>query len=218
MLSRPKVTLKLATSLDGKIALANGDSEWITGRAAREAGRRLRGSHDAICVGANTAIIDNPQLTARIHGLSDPVRVIFDSRLRLLPESNLVQTAEATPLWIFCCNHESKKADTLKSRGVTLLPVFHDNGLSIEAALDMLFRRHIKTLLLEGGGQLTAGFLRLGVIDRIEWFRAPIILGGDGRSGIGNLGIEDLDMAHTFNRVSVEGLGRDVHEVYERII
>jgi len=99
-LARPQVTLKLATSLDGKIALANGMSEWITGEKARAEGRKLRARHDAIAVGANTAVLDNPQLTTRLSGEPDPIRVIFDTKLRLSPKSNLVMTAKETPVWV----------------------------------------------------------------------------------------------------------------------
>ena len=98
-MARPQVTLKLATSLDGKIALANGMSEWITGEKAREEGRKLRATHDAIAVGSNTAVLDNPQLTTRLSGEPDPIRVIFDTKLRLSPKSNLALTAKETPVW-----------------------------------------------------------------------------------------------------------------------
>lgn len=217
MTSRPFVTLKLATSLDGKIALANGESEWITSEASRETGRRLRGTHDAIAVGANTATLDNPQLTTRIEGLPDPVRVIFDSNLRILKDSNLVKTAEKTPLWVFSKSDKSDKARSLIGSGVIVLPVKESDGLDVFEALDILFRRDIKTLLLEGGGMLTSSFLKADAIDRIEWFRAPIILGGDGRNGVGDLGLENLNLAHTFRRINVSPSGADLHEIYERV-
>ncbi len=214
---RPFVTLKLATSLDGKIALANGQSEWITGEKSREAGRRLRGAHDAIAVGANTANLDNPQLTTRINGLPDPVRVIFDSRLRLPIDSNLVSTVRDIPVWIFCASDHGPKADALKDKGVQLFAVPSLGKLDVAAALDVMHRKHISTLLVEGGGLLAASFIREGVVDVIEWFRAPIVLGGDGRSGIGPLGLEDLNMAKHFSRASISQLGDDMHERYERV-
>lgn len=216
-MKRPYITLKLATSLDGKIALANGQSEWITCEASRAAGRRLRATHDAIAVGANTAVLDNPQLTARIAGQPDPVRVIFDSGLRLLPDSNLALTAKANPVWVFCKSDTVGNGPALSGAGVTLLPVNHENGLDIAEALEVLHRRDIKSLLLEGGGTLAASFIKLGVIDVIEWFRAPIVLGGDGRSGIGSLGLEKLDLAKRFERISVSEVGDDMHERYEAL-
>ena len=122
-MARPYVTLKLATSLDGKIALANGMSEWITGEAARAAGRKLRARHDAIAVGANTAVLDNPQLTTRIAGEPNPVRVVFDTKLRLSPKSNLALTAKDVPVWLFSEVTTGKVADKLTALGVRLIKV-----------------------------------------------------------------------------------------------
>lgn len=215
---RPRITLKLATSLDGKIALANGHSEWITGEKAREEGRKLRAGHDAIAVGANTAVLDNPQLTTRLDGEFDPVRVVFDSDLRLSTQSNLALTASETPVWIFCKSDEGETAKLLQETGVLLLPVPYRDGLDVMTVLDVLKSRGIESLLLEGGGTLTASFLKADVIDTIEWFRAPLILGGDGRSGIGDLDLTDLDMAKRFNRINIKELGDDIHERYERIV
>lgn len=209
--------MKLATSLDGKIALANGQSEWITGEGAREEGRKLRATHDAIAVGANTAVLDNPQLTTRLDGQPDPIRVIFDSDLRLSTQSNLALTAHETPVWVFCKSDDGEGAEALKDMAVKLLPVPYDNGLDIDVALDVLKSQGVSSLLLEGGGTLTASFLKANVIDNIEWFRAPLILGGDGRSGIGELGLTDLNMAQRFNRINIKELGDDIHERYERI-
>lgn len=214
---RPQITLKLATSLDGKIALANGMSEWITGEKSRAAGRRLRARHDAIAVGSNTAVIDNPQLTTRIDGEPDPIRIIFDSQLRLSPESELAKTAHKTPVWIFCKSDQGEKAQALKDLSIRLFPVPYAGQLDIVAALDFMFRQGVSTLLVEGGGTLSASFLRAGAIDRIDWFRAPLILGGDGRNSIGDLGLTDLDLARTFRRVNITELGDDLHEEYERI-
>lgn len=216
-MKRPHVTLKLATSLDGKIALANGQSEWITGEKSRAEGRKLRAAHDAIAVGANTAAIDNPQLTTRIPGEPDPVRVIFDTHLRLSPESNLALTARKTPVWVFCKSDQGSKAKALKDLGVVCFAVSYVGGLDINEALEVLRGKGISRLLLEGGGTLAASFMKEDVIDVIEWFRAPIILGGDGRSGIGAMGLETLDMAQRYTRASIRGLGSDLHERYERI-
>ncbi|WP_409433898.1 RibD family protein [Litorimonas sp. RW-G-Af-16] len=215
---RPTVTLKLATSLDGKIALANGQSEWITGDESRAAGRRLRATHDAIAVGSNTAVLDNPQLTTRMDGAPNPIRIIFDSELRLSPDSELAQTANKTPVWVFCKSDQGQRADALKSLGVRLFPIAYKDKLDLEAALDFMFRNGVSTLLVEGGGTLAASFVKLGAIDRIEWFRAPLILGGDGRSGIGELGLTDLSLARQYTRIEVNELGDDLHERYERTV
>lgn len=216
VLKRPHVTLKLATSLDGKIALANGQSEWITGEKARAEGRKLRARHDGIVIGANTAVLDNPQLTTRIPGAPDPIRIVFDTHLRLPRGSNLTLTAQETPVWIFCASDQGPKADILKSMGVLCLPISVRPHLDVTEALEILREKGVSRLLIEGGGTLAASFLSADVIDVIEWFRAPMILGGDGRSCIGNLGYERLDLAKRFNRAAISELGDDVHERYER--
>lgn len=217
-MARPHVTLKLATSLDGKIALANGQSEWITGEKARAAGRKLRATHEAIVIGANTAVLDNPQLTARIDGETDPVRVVFDSRLRMSPDSNLVRTARETPVIAFCKNDLISTANTLKKLGVQVLPLpYSEAGLDINAALNVLHGQGIRRLLLEGGGTLAASFVREGAVDVIEWFRAPIILGGDGRDAIGELGLENMNDVFKFDVIDARMLGTDRHERYQRV-
>ena len=213
---RPQVTLKLATSLDGKIALANGMSEWITGEASRLEGRKLRARHDAIAVGANTAVLDNPQLTTRISGQPDPIRVVFDTKLRLSPKSNLALTAKQTPVWVFSEVTTGKVADALKELGVRLIKVPISLGVDLTAAMKILKENGVSTLLVEGGGTLAASFLRLDAIDVIEWFRAPLILGGDGRGAIGDLGLEDLSLAKRFDRIDLREVGDDIYERYER--
>ena len=213
---RPQVTLKLATSLDGKIALANGMSEWITGEASRLEGRKLRARHDAIAVGANTAVLDNPQLTTRINGEPDPIRVVFDTKLRLSTKSNLALTAKRTPVWVFSEVTTGKVADALKELGVRLIKVPISLGVDLTAAMKILKENGVSTLLVEGGGTLAASFLRLDAIDVIEWFRAPLILGGDGRGAIGDLGLEELSLAKRFDRIDLRELGDDLYERYER--
>lgn len=224
-MARPSISLKLATSLDGKIALANGQSEWITSEKSRAAGRRLRAEHEAIIIGSNTAVLDNPQLTTRIAGAANPVRIIFDSRLRLSPQSNLALTARETPVWIFTALSDGPAYETLKELGVRLISlprgpagigVDAGRGVDVSAALQILQESQIESALVEGGGTLAASFLRLGAVDIIEWFRAPIILGGDGRSAIGDLGLSSLDLAHRFRRIETSELGDDLHERYEQ--
>jgi len=217
-LARPQVTLKLATSLDGKIALANGMSEWITGEKAREEGRKLRATHDAIAVGANTAVLDNPQLTTRLNGKSDPIRVIFDTKLRLSPSSNLALTAKETPVWVFTDVTTGQTANILKGQGVRLIRTPVSLSVDLAAALKTLQENGVKSLLVEGGGTLAASFLRLDAIDVIEWFRAPMILGGDGRNSIGDLGLSEMNLVKRFNRIDIRDLDDDIHERYERIV
>lgn len=217
-MKRPRVTLKLASSLDGKIALANGQSEWITGEEARYEGRRLRGKHDAIAVGANTAVVDNPQLTTRIKGMSDPHRVVFDSQIRLAEQSNLAQTAKTTSVTLLCEKREEETphANALRKLGVQILSVGRDeNGLDLGASLTTLKNQQIHTLLLEGGGTLAASFIHQGFVDVIEWFRAPVILGAEGRPAIGNLSLDHISKIYRFERIDVKEVGADMWERYQ---
>ena len=217
-MARPNITLKIASSLDGKIALKNGQSQWITGERSRRVGRGLRASHDAIAIGVNTALEDNPHLTTRIDGEADPVRIIFDSHARLPLTSHLVQSAKQTMTYVFTVN-DSENARALAEQGVVILftGAGPDDYVDIDIAMDMLGHHGIKTLLIEGGGTLAASFIKRGLIDRIEWFRAPIILGSEGRPAIGPLDLSDMGDIYRFKRVFLTDIGDDIHERYQRV-
>jgi len=146
---RPKITLKLATSLDGKIALANGDSQWVTSDAARAHGRYLRAENDAIAIGAITAELDNPHLTSRVPGLKDPVRVVFDTTLKLDVGSYLVATAKEVPTWVFTRDGSQAKADVLREHGVVVHAVTDENGLSLEEAGSIMGQAGLRAILIE---------------------------------------------------------------------
>jgi len=217
---RPKITLKLATSLDGKIALSNGQSKWVTCEAAREHGRGLRAENDAIAVGANTVQHDNPRLTCRIDGKPDPIRIVFDSTMRLSLDCNLIATAKETPTWIFARAEgiiypdNCAKASRLRSHGAVLYEVAGNNGLHIEQALAIMSENGIRSLLVEGGGTLIASFIRAGLFDMIHWYRAPVLLGGDGRDCVGALSLTEMGQAIRLRRTKVSEVGRDTHEIY----
>ena len=213
---RPKITLKLATSLDGKIALANGQSQWVTSEAARAHGRYLRFENDAIAVGAVTAELDNPRLTSRVPGQKDPVRVVFDSTLKLAIGSHLVTTAKETPTWVFTRAASEAQAKILREHGVIVHAVSDKNGLSLDEALSIMEQAGLRSLLVEGGGTLIASFIRAGLFDEIHWYRAPVLLGGDGRDCIGALSLTKMDQAIRLNRIKTIELGLDQHEVYVR--
>jgi len=215
---RPVISLKLATSLDGKIALANGQSKWITGEAARAKGRELRGQYDGIAVGSNTAVTDNPNLTTRIDGESDPVRIIYDSRLRLSPGSNLAKTATEVPVIVFCNSPEKAMVTILKNMGIDVKDIGYSRGLNILESLDYLMSKGVNSVLIEGGGTLAASFLRLGLVDTIHWFRASKIIGGDGRNGIGNLLMSKVAEIPEYERLSQMLLGSDSYEIFKRVI
>lgn len=207
---RPRVTLKLATSLDGRIATATGESKWITGEAARMEGHRLRAAHDAVLVGVETVLADDPELTARLPGrpVDQPLRVVLDSRLRTPPTAKVVRgdsliltAAEPAPVG-------AARVQRIEAP---------DGRPSPAAALRAIQQAGAGSVLIEGGGQVAASFLRAGLVDRLEWFRAPVLLGGEGRPCVGALALAKLADAPKFRRLSAEPLGDDLWERYERI-
>lgn len=206
---RPRVTLKLATSLDGRIATATGESQWITGPEARLQGHRLRAAHDAILVGVETVLADDPELTVRLpdHAGPHPLRVVLDSRLRT-PATAKVASGNAL---IFT---------TAQPRAIgqaEVVAVAADDGRpAISAVLDALSARAITSILIEGGGRVAASFIQAGAVDAIEWFRAPILLGGEGRPCIASLALAKLAHAPKFRRLGVEPVGDDLWERYAR--
>ncbi|MAK65202.1 MAG: riboflavin biosynthesis protein RibD [Maricaulis sp.] len=186
--ARPRVTLKLATSLDGRIALANGASQWITGPESRAEVHKMRAAHESILTGIGTVLADDPKMTARPEGGCErqPDVVIMDSQGR-------------TP------SGAAVFAET--GRQVVLVP--HRDLARAIAGYDRV--------MIEAGAQIAASAIAQGLVDRIEWFRAPILLGGDGLPVIAGLGLEALDAAPIFRRTGVRERGADLQESYERI-
>lgn len=211
------VTLKLATSLDGRIATATGESRWITGETARAAVHGLRAEHHAVLVGIETALADDPQLTARIAGYTgaQPARVVLDSRQRLPEASRLAATAREIPTYVVTTEPPQPRLTEL---GVRVLQVagVGDGRPELKATLAALAAEGLASLFVEGGGQVAASFLRCGLVDRLEWFRGPIVLGGEGRPCVGAMSVHALADAPRFRRVSVETLGEDLWERYEK--
>lgn len=215
-LNRPFVTLKLATTLDGRIATHTGESRWITGEDARRCVHELRAGHDAVLVGIDTALADDPELTVRLPGYEgyQPARVILDSRARLPLSSKLAQTARVIPTWVITTHALQPE---LQAAGVRQIKVAsHHQRVDLNAALDALWQEGIERLFVEGGAVVATAFVRGGCVDRLEWFRAPSILGGDGRAVFGFLDIGALADRIRFTRVGVQAVGEDLWESYER--
>lgn len=219
-LVRPSVTLKLATSLDGRIALANGESKWITGEAARAEVHHLRANHDAVIVGSETVIADDPLLTARLDPPPErqPLRVVADSRGRIPATAKLFCTLEMGPVAIATLETTDLDARWPSTQGLQfwMLPPGDGGSISLPELLNSARRAGVSSLMVEGGGQLAAAFMRAGLVDRIEWFRAPIVLGGDARPCLGGLALANLASAPTYERTSVREIGPDLWESYER--
>lgn len=214
-LGRPLVALKLATTLDGRIAAASGESRWITGPAARERAHLMRATHDAVMVGSGTALADDPELTCRLPGLEgrSPVRVVLDARLRTPPAARLVAAARRVPSWLLTTpESDPARRAALADRGVTLIdvPPGPAGGLDLAAALQALGERGLTRVLVEGGAGVAAALLRAGLVDRLCWFHAPLLIGGDGVPAVAALGCDRLADMPSFERVSVEALGEDM--------
>ncbi|THD62930.1 RibD family protein [Phenylobacterium sp.] len=211
------VTLKLATSLDGRIATASGESRWITGEAAREAVHRLRAEHDAVVVGVETALADDPELTVRLPGYNglQPARVVLDSRQRLSPDCKLVKTARDAPTYIIATTEPDPALVAAGVRVLTVRAVGEDRP-ELKTVVAALAAEGLGRLFVEGGGQVAASFVRCGLVDALEWFRAPVLIGGEGRPGLGALAVASLAAAPHFRRVEVRELGPDLWERYEK--
>jgi len=219
---RPLVTLKLATTLDGRIATKTGESRWITGEAARAEGHLLRAEHDAVLVGGVTALADDPRLDVRLAGLEDraPLRVALDGGLRLSATHDLVARARQRPTLLFTrAGHPGGRRRPFDAAGVELAEVGTDDAghLALPAVLQALGGRGVTRLLVEGGGRLAAGLLRADLVDRLVWFRASGVIGDDGVAAVGALGLERLADQPRFRRTAVAPVGADLVETFARV-
>jgi diaminohydroxyphosphoribosylaminopyrimidine deaminase/5-amino-6-(5-phosphoribosylamino)uracil reductase len=218
---RPMVTLKLATTLDGRIATHAGESQWITGAPARRLGHALRGRHDAVMVGVGTVLADNPDLTCRIPGFrSTPnVRVIADSHLRTPLTTRLAATANDIPTWFLTREgSDPARQQAFTNLGATVITVpAASAGIDLTAGLQALGAAGLTRLMVEGGGQIAAALLRADLVDRIAWFHAPAVMGGDGWPGVQAFGVETLDLMPRFKRDCITILGDDMLSEYTRL-
>jgi diaminohydroxyphosphoribosylaminopyrimidine deaminase / 5-amino-6-(5-phosphoribosylamino)uracil reductase len=201
---RPFVTSKFAMSLDGKIATRTGESRWITGEEARRHGHRVRHQHDAILVGINTVVADDPELTSRLDGQEprQPLRVVLDSNLRIRQSARVVgaNTLIATT-----------KPGRVGLAEALQLPATAEGRVPLPDLLDELGRRNIISLLVEGGAEVQAAFFRDGLVDKVYAYVAPKLIGGREAPGpLGGDGIELLSEATGLTDVDVTRLGDDV--------
>ena len=190
---RPFVVLKAAMTLDGKIATATGESQWITGAKARAHVHQLRSQVDVIAVGVETVLTDDPQLTVRVSagkrsapGIRQPVRLVFDSRLRIPFKARVFQGLEQAPTVIATTKLAGpRKVERLRKMGVQVL-VLPRKGtrVSLDKCLQALGKMGMTSLLLEGGSELNAGFLRAGLVNRVALYVAPALLGGQETKGL----------------------------------
>jgi diaminohydroxyphosphoribosylaminopyrimidine deaminase / 5-amino-6-(5-phosphoribosylamino)uracil reductase len=250
---RPLVTLKLASTLDGRIATRTGESRWITGPDARRMAHALRGRHDAVMVGIGTVLADDPDLTCRIPGMRmlPVVRVVADSALRTPVASRLLATASQAPVWLLtspdadparCAEAGGSGArviavpphpDSLPQSGeggeasreqhYSPSPPLGGEGwgegggtLDPHAALTALGAAGLTSVLVEGGARLAASLFEANLVDRIAWFHAPAVMGGDGLAAVQATGRDRLVDLPRFRRCSAIALGDDMLTTFER--
>jgi diaminohydroxyphosphoribosylaminopyrimidine deaminase/5-amino-6-(5-phosphoribosylamino)uracil reductase len=218
----PLVTLKLASTLDGRIATASGESRWITGEAARREVHALRARHDAILVGSGTVLADDPDLTCRIPGMErvPMLRVVADARLRTPPSARLVQSAGVAPVLIITApGHPPAEQAPFMEAGadIVTVPAHAAGGLDLPSLLRALGRRGVTRVLAEGGAGLAAALLRQGLVDRLVWFHAPAVMGGDGHPALQGLRLAALSAMPRFRRTAQRALGDDMLSEFERI-
>jgi diaminohydroxyphosphoribosylaminopyrimidine deaminase / 5-amino-6-(5-phosphoribosylamino)uracil reductase len=217
---RPMVTLKLASTLDGRIATRSGESRWITGEAARRAAHALRGRHDAVLVGVGTVMADDPDLTCRLAGFRPTpiVRVVADSHLRTSLTARLIATARETPTWMLTRHGTvAARRHAFADLGIRLIEVpGAEAGVDLQAGLTALGTAGITRLLVEGGAQVAAALLRSGLVDRIAWFHAPAVLGGDAWPAVQAFGLDRLDATPRFIRRHATSVGDDMLTEFAR--
>ncbi|WP_026293911.1 bifunctional diaminohydroxyphosphoribosylaminopyrimidine deaminase/5-amino-6-(5-phosphoribosylamino)uracil reductase RibD [Saccharibacillus kuerlensis] len=214
---RPFVTVKSATTLDGKIATRTSSSRWITSAEAREDVHRLRHESGAILVGVQTILHDDSQLTTRLPNGRNPLRVVLDSTLRIPEDARVITDGEA-PTWIFTgSNADPAKRERLEAAGVRVIETDGER-VNLEQVLDTLGSSEISSLLVEGGGQVNASFVEQGLADKLLLYMAPKLVGGkDAPTFLEGLGVGNMDEAFELDDLRVEQLGPDLKfEAYFR--
>ncbi len=205
----PFVTLKSATTLDGKTATVTGKSQWITGPAAREDVHRYRHTHDAILVGIGTVLADDPSLTTRLpNGGTNPIRIVLDRTLRTPIKAKLIQDQEA-PTWILTTEQASiEKQKALEDYGIEVIRLKDD---SIKTVLQVLGAKGVTSLFVEGGAEVNGSFLKERAINQVIMYLAPKVFGGHSApTAIGGKGFSEVDEALELDVINVTTVGEDI--------
>ena len=211
---RPWVTLKLATTLDGRIATASGESRWITGPESRAFVHRLRDASDAVMVGSETVLADDPRLDVRrgTKSLRTPIRILLDGRLRVPADARLLSDADAAKTWVVC-GERARGLTQVRAAVGKVVPVRRsgEGHVDLSRAMKALAQAGLTTVLVEGGGGLAAALLRAGLVDEVHWMLAPKLIGSDGRPGLGPLALRRLRDAVALSPERVTRRGNDLH-------
>jgi diaminohydroxyphosphoribosylaminopyrimidine deaminase / 5-amino-6-(5-phosphoribosylamino)uracil reductase len=212
--NRPFTVLKAAVSLDGRTATRRGESKWITSKEARTAGHLLRSKLDAVVVGVETVLADDPLLTARIRGARDPIRVVLDSTLRTPIGSKIATSAKDVRTIVATTKRAPpKKRRALEAKGIEVLPLRSTRAgrVDLEAVLEALSAREVNGILVEGGAEVHGAFTDAKLVQKIVLFVAPLIIGGDlARPAFGGHGFERLEEALRLDDVRVDRVGPDL--------
>lgn len=207
----PFVTLKLAMSLDGRIATKAGESKWITGVEARKEVHRLRSMNDAVMVGSGTLLEDDPELSVRLVRGKSPVRVVLDSTLSLPASAKVYNGVKAGRARLIILTGQKtgrKKIAQAEALGAEVIKVSASrDGLSIKAVMRGLGKREITSVLVEGGGRLAASLIKAGLVDKYIFYYGPVIIGGDGLPSIAALGIKGLSRAPELTAIKARTIG-----------
>ena len=208
----PFVTIKMAMTLDGKIATATGQSQWITGEAARKRVHELRDQYDAVLIGNGTAIADNPQLTVRHTPGRNPVRIVLDSKAQISLDSHLIRDGAAPTIIAVSQAAPAIRLSAYTSAGVEVikLPTV-DSGLDLKVLLCTIAQRGLTSVLVEGGALLNASLLEANLADNVIWFVAPKLIGGVNAPGpVGGTGVDKLNQAYALEDMAAEFIGDDL--------
>ena len=210
---KPYVILKVAQSLDGKIATSSGESKWITGPVSLQKAHQLRHDYDAILVGIGTVIADNPSLTARFSGEKDPIRIILDSNLSI-PIDSKILSQKSDAITLIATTHKADKTriQQIKEKGARVLLLPEKNGqVDLKALMDELGKMSISSLLIEGGAKVNSSALKSGIVDKVIFFVAPMIISGqDAISSVGGLCPKSLKSAIQLRDLKVRRSGDDL--------
>jgi len=206
----PFVTLKIAMTLDGKIATPEGESKWITGEKAREIVHRLRGNSDAVMTAIGTVKADNPMLTCRVSGFKNPVRIIIDPRLETRPDSHVAACPPETIIVTRSPNEDVSLWKKLRSKGISFVE-YQSEELDLKWLMYKLGKLAITSILVEGGSSLVSYCLEAGIVDKVMFFIAPKIIGGrDSFPAVGGKSFRKLADAYKIRDIKTRRVGEDI--------
>ena len=208
--------LKSAITLDGKVAAYTGHSKWITNDKSRADVHRTRKRTAAIMTGIGTVLADNPMLNCRCENPSDPVRIICDTKLRIPIDCNIVKTAKEIPTYVATGSEDEKKLSALMDKGIRILHIPSDeHGIDLNKLMERLGEMKIDSVLIEGGAMMHTSVLKMGIVNKLQIYIAPKILGGDGISAFGAMGIAEVNDAVELKNPQIQTFGDDIMIEYE---